>query len=919
MLILLLGRAFAATLIVDSSGAAGTYDTIGAAIGAAASGDTIEVAPGAWYECVVVDVSVSIVGTGGSGVTEMGGGGYCESTLEISANRVEITGFTVTNPGERAIDASGNELTLADLIVEDAGAADTTSGGGLRFTGNSLEISDSEWADNEAAECGGIYVGPGAEGVVSDSKFLDNVAYTGRGGALCLDSNASAPTLFSMSNVVFQDNEAEGAGAVELGDSAELVVVTGEWSNNHANDDADEGGAILVGKNATLSLSSVDFSGNGSGASRSGMNGDDISAIEDGATLFIEDSAFSRPDTYGSAGEIYLEGNASLRVERTTFSGSYMAIYSASDENAVEMQDCTVSGATNATISIRGEFSDEGSTFSDASRGIEVRGAATLSNSAFRNFTSGSFTLYEGSLSASGLVVEDSVGLSVVEASGTVVIEDSTFTNTANSDGGAVSVETGDLAVSNTVVTGASAKNGGAFYVMFGDLTLSGVTVTDSSAWAGGAAGIGPYEGNHLVVQNSWFEANESTYGGGGALFADGVPVSVNNSVFVDNSTDSASQGGAIAAGTLAPIEITDSVFCGNQARYGGAIAASDHESFVLTNVVLAENSATGDGGAVWANDGAIEWSNITVAGNEADEGGGAYLDGQTGTINNAIFAYTVGGDGLAGDNGSGDDVVVTYTDWFSNAAADISSEFSFPTTGFGNTTDDPGFLEVNLDGNCWNDNWNLNPSSAIEDAGDPSVLDNDGTRSDMGATGGGADWADNDGDDWLAPWDCNDSDSTVGGESEEIPYDGKDQDCDGSDLVDVDNDGFDATEAGGTDCDDNNNAIYPGATDIPGDGVDQDCDGSDAVEPEDTASEPDSGGSDSGVADTGVDSGEVEPVDSADSANEPAPSDSGSPPAGPTPGCAGEDSAETGCAGIAWLAFVGLGVAAGLRRRRLS
>ncbi len=52
---------------------------------------------------------------------------------------------------------------------------------------------------------------------------------------------------------------------------------------------------------------------------------------------------------------------------------------------------------------------------------------------------------------------------------------------------------------------------------------------------------------------------------------------------------------------------------------------------------------------------------------------------------------------------------------------------------------------------------------------------------------------------------------------------------CDPGDT-DADGDGFDSEAAGGTDCNDLNASVYPGAQEIPGDGIDQDCDGSDAI-----------------------------------------------------------------------------------------
>ena len=58
-----------------------------------------------------------------------------------------------------------------------------------------------------------------------------------------------------------------------------------------------------------------------------------------------------------------------------------------------------------------------------------------------------------------------------------------------------------------------------------------------------------------------------------------------------------------------------------------------------------------------------------------------------------------------------------------------------------------------------------------------------------------------------------------------EIPYDGIDQDCDGLDLVDVDDDGYAAIQGGGDDCDDGDASIHPGAPETC-DGFDDNCDG---------------------------------------------------------------------------------------------
>lgn len=857
-LLLLPLDASAATLVVDGA----SYRTITAALADAADGDTIEVAAGTWYECLVVTRSVEIVGVSGSASTALDGAGVCDIAMAVEApgGTVGLTGFSVTAPYGQALVAAATELVLDDVVVTASGDADVASGAGITFSGDTLSLTDTTVQDNVAAECAGLDVGAGTKVTITGGGFEGNEAASGSGGAICLGSSSASPSSLMAEDVTFSANLATGSGiALDIGEAASARTTDCAFADNTG---VGSGGAIELAADTDYTSTGDLFTDNGGSDSDGGsMEGAALNAQAGGTTILVTDGGFRRNFVALGGAAIVLDGGGTtLSVFSSSFSANARSINSY--EPSVRLSDCTFSRDTGVAVS-GPDVIDSGSAFSD-SGDYSFGGGGTLDGTQFSDHSGLGVIYASGALTLTNCVVEDNdttshssvyvandatisgcafsrntstYGGVIEHASETaLVVSDSTFDDNAASYGGAIASYGGGLQVQGSTFTGNSAAGGGAIWI--------GVSREDG--WMGSAA---------VTIEDAFFENNTATHTDGGAVSQDGVgTLEVSDSFFLGNVADET--GGAIYADQLDATEITNVFACANEAGGGGAFSISNTSSVQLLHVILQENVGIGGGGALYLRTVPVfTLSHATVVGNSgyAASGGGAYFNEVAGTVTDSIFAYTAAGDAVyAHDEATGGDLDLTYNDWYANTTDDRSGTFVFATTGFGNTTADPGFADYSLDGDCWNDALALTTGSLLIDAGSPESGDADGTAADMGATGGPESrWVDGDGDGWLSDWDCDDAAAAVSPDVVEI-CDGSDNNCDGEIdessaadatnwYADTDADGFgDAAApvvscaapegyvANAVDCDDDDPARGGPVDEVPYDGVDQDCDGGD-------------------------------------------------------------------------------------------
>ena len=291
--------------------------------------------------------------------------------------------------------------------------------------------------------------------------------------------------------------------------------------------------------------------------------------------------------------------------------------------------------------------------------------------------------------------------------------------------------------------------------------------------------------------------------------------------VYAQDASSVADGGFAWLAGGA--LTVSESTLDQCSAVQGGVLAV-DGGAAVLTTTLVAGATAT-RGGAVYVEGGTASLTNVGVTAATAATGGAFAVDGGVLDLDFCTVlgsAASAGGDHVVADGGAwtADNVAFGFAPWASQFGGTVGATSFSWNHSFG----DPFVATWSADGLSTNDDlWPLSFSPLL-DGGDPTLVDVDGTRADIGISGGpGALPLDADGDGFVQGLDCNDLDASANPAAFEI-CDNADNDCDGSVDEGFDTDGDGITPCAG-DCNDADASVFPGAPEFCN-SLDDDCDG---------------------------------------------------------------------------------------------
>ena len=317
------------------------------------------------------------------------------------------------------------------------------------------------------------------------------------------------------------------------------------------------------------------------------------------------------------------------------------------------------------------------------------------------------------------------------------------------------------LTVRGFIIQNGSGQNingatyGGGILSNNSNLILENLSIKNNSAFAGGGICFYSTESSnkHPYIYNCTIKNNLASEGGG--VFIVNHSLSVYNSTIEENGMDLYGSGGGIQA-LLSNLELSNITINNNETRFGGGIyisnSSADFENVIIeenysdsrgggiwvggqTNLsmyktIIARNESVGFGGGIFVSVSNLDILNSSIIENIIDSnatGTGIYMDGGNASINNTIIYYNYHEDNTNPEyniDGYTSDAFFEYDIKYSN----IEGLNDLEIHGFGTISDNPLFIDLDFN------DYHLMENSPCIDSGDPNIIDEDMTISDMGA-----------------------------------------------------------------------------------------------------------------------------------------------------------------------------------------
>src|SRR5271170_7060388 len=236
----------AATLCVNPTGASGCQATIGAAVSAAASGDTIQVAAGTYKEDVTISQTLALVGAGSASTiidaTGLANGININGSVaapKSGVSGVVVSGFTVENANFQGILVqNASFVTVSNNQVLNNNKALVPSPSGSSCPGLPAAL-----ASGEAFDCG--------EGInitgVDHSVVANNVVQHNSGGILISDDTGVTYENLISGNLVSDNGFACG---ITMASHSGM----GLYSNTVSGNQSLRNGLLLFGEGAGVGI-----------------------------------------------------------------------------------------------------------------------------------------------------------------------------------------------------------------------------------------------------------------------------------------------------------------------------------------------------------------------------------------------------------------------------------------------------------------------------------------------------------------------------------------------------------------------------------------------------------------------------------------------------------------------------------------